>query len=70
MRPSTVILQVVGKRVDVTLSHEWGERQPRTQLIAIGEHGAMNDEVLRQTFDRCQAHQLGQGMPTLFAPLS
>jgi G3E family GTPase len=48
-----VILQVVGKRVDITLSHEWGERQPSTQLIAIGEHGAMNDEVLRQTFDRC-----------------
>ena len=50
-----VILQVVGKRIDITLSHEWGERQPCTRLIAIGEHGAMNDEVLRQTFDRCLA---------------
>ena len=48
-----VILQVVGKRVDITLAHEWGERRPSTQLIAIGEHDAMNDEVLRQTFDRC-----------------
>ena len=50
-----VILQVVGKRVDISLSHEWGERQPCTRLIAIGEHWAMNDERLRQTFDRCVA---------------
>jgi G3E family GTPase len=50
-----VVLQVVGKRVDITLSHEWGERQPCTQLIAIGEHGATNDEALRRTFDRCLA---------------
>ena len=49
------VLQVVGKRVDIRLSHEWGERQPRTRLIAIGGHDAMNDEVLRQTFDRCVA---------------
>jgi G3E family GTPase len=49
------VLQVVGKRVDITLSDEWGERLPCTQLIAIGERGATNDEALRQTLDCCFA---------------
>jgi G3E family GTPase len=48
-----VILQVVGKRVDISVAHHWGEQRPCTRLVAIGEHGAMNDAALRQTFDRC-----------------
>ena len=50
-----VILQVVGKRIDISLSNEWGEGQPCTRLIAIGEHGALNEDGLRQSFDGCLA---------------
>ena len=48
-----VILQVVGKRVEISVAHHWGEQQPCTRLVAIGEHGAMNDDALREGFDRC-----------------
>ena len=27
------VLQVVGRRVDVSLQGEWGERSPRTQIV-------------------------------------
>ncbi|MGH9576801.1 MAG: CobW family GTP-binding protein, partial [Terriglobales bacterium] len=49
------VLQVVGKRVDLTLENEWGERTPRTQIVAIGAHGTLNGEALREKFDRCLA---------------
>ena len=47
------VLQVVGKRVDLTLEHEWGDRTPRTQIVAIGAYGTMDGAALRETFDRC-----------------
>jgi G3E family GTPase len=50
-----VVLQVVGKRVDLVLDNEWGDRLPRTQVVAIGAHGALIGEALRQQFDRCVA---------------
>ncbi|WP_319454429.1 MULTISPECIES: GTP-binding protein [unclassified Mycobacterium] len=33
------VLQVVGKRVDISLWDAWGERTPRTQLVVIGGGG-------------------------------
>ena len=47
------ILQVVGKRVDLTLENEWGGRTPRTQIVAIGAHGTMDAAALREKFDGC-----------------
>ena len=47
------VLQVVGKRVDLTLENEWGDRTPRTQIVAIGAYGTLNDASLREKFDRC-----------------
>jgi len=47
------VLQVVGKRVDLSLQNEWGGRMPRTQIVAIGAHGVVDGEALRQTFERC-----------------
>lgn len=47
------VLQVVGKRVDLTLEHEWGDRTPRTRIVAIGAHGAMDGSALREKFNRC-----------------
>jgi hypothetical protein len=30
------VLQVVGRRVDITLENEWGDRTPRTQIVVVG----------------------------------
>ena len=58
-----VILQVVGKRVDISIENRWGSRTPRTQIVAIGAHGATHGEALREQFDRCLAGPL-QATPT------
>jgi hypothetical protein len=47
------VLQAVGKRVDLTLERAWGERVPRTGIVAIGAHGAVDGEALRKSFDGC-----------------
>ena len=49
------VLQVVGKRVDVSLDSKWGKRVPRTQIVAIGAHGKVDDAALRKQFDACIA---------------
>ena len=49
------VLQVVGKRVDLALESEWGDRIPRTQIVAIGAEGAVDGEALRDRFDLCVA---------------
>ncbi len=47
------VLQVVGRRVDISLEDEWGKRVPRTQIVAIGAPGAIDPEVLSDKFDQC-----------------
>jgi G3E family GTPase len=47
------VLQVVGKRVNISLDREWGDDAPRTRIVAIGAPGALDRESLRQRFDRC-----------------
>jgi G3E family GTPase len=49
------ILQVVGKRVDLTLENEWGNRPPRTQIVAIGAHDRVDDTKLQELFETCLA---------------
>ena len=49
------ILQVVGKRVDLTLEHDWRDKRRRTQIVAIGAREAMNAQALRESFERCVA---------------
>lgn len=49
------VLQVVGRRADVTLQDEWGERKPRTQIVAIGAPGSLDPKNLREQFDACLA---------------
>ena len=50
-----VILQVVGKRVDIAVGDEWNGREPRTRIIAIGAHDGVDGAALREVFDRCRA---------------
>ena len=48
------VLQVVGKRVDLTLENDWGGRTPRTQIVAIGAHGTLDGAALKEALDRCR----------------
>ena len=47
------ILQVVGRRADVALEDEWGERTPRTRIVAIGAVGGVDAQALTEQFDSC-----------------
>lgn len=49
-----VVLQVVGKRGDLMLEGEWGDRRRRSQIVAIGAHGKLDHATLQELFDRCQ----------------
>jgi G3E family GTPase len=49
-----VILQVVGKPVDIAVGDEWEGREPRTRLVAIGAYGGVEEAALREVFDRCR----------------
>ncbi len=53
------VLQVVGKRVDISVESEWGQRTPRTQIVAIGAHGGLDGLALRETFETCFASMAG-----------
>jgi G3E family GTPase len=49
------VLQVVGKRVDISLAGGWNGRTSRTQIVAIGARGTVDGDALREHFDRCLA---------------
>ena len=49
------ILQVVGRRADVTLEEEWGDRRPRTRIVAIGAPGRFDRAELQAHFESCVA---------------
>ena len=50
-----VILQVVGKRVDIAVEGGWNGREPLTRIVAIGAHDGVDGVALREVFDRCRA---------------
>lgn len=41
-----IIVQVVGKRIDIARNGTWGDRAPRTQIVAIGAPGAITEDML------------------------
>ena len=47
------VLQVVGRRVDISLQDEWGQRAPRTQIVAIGAAGGIDTSLLKKTVASC-----------------
>ena len=47
------VLQVVGRRADVALFDEWGDRPRRTQIVAIGAPKSIDPAVLKERFDAC-----------------
>jgi G3E family GTPase len=46
------VLQVVGKRIDLSLQDGWGGRRPRTQIVVIGAAGSINEAMLRDQFQK------------------
>jgi G3E family GTPase len=52
------VLQVVGRRVDIALQDEWGDRTPRTQIVVIGAANSLDPEKLRQQFDMTVAPRI------------
>jgi hypothetical protein len=51
------VLQVVGRRVDISIHDEWGHRAQRTQIVAIGAAGSIDADLLENTFVSCIAPQ-------------
>ena len=49
------VLQLVGRRVDISLQDEWGSRVPSTRIVAIGEVGSIDASLLEETFASCIA---------------
>ncbi|MFC9833882.1 CobW family GTP-binding protein [Rhodococcus sp. NPDC127530] len=49
------VLQVVGKRVDIALQDQWGERTPRTRIVVIGAAGRIDAAALRAQIEMAQA---------------
>ena len=51
-----VILQSVGRRSDISLETEWGDREPQTQIVAIGAPDSINNDELTSLFESCVAN--------------
>jgi G3E family GTPase len=47
------VLQVVGRRVEISLQNEWAGRAPRTQIVAIGAAGSIDASLLKKTLAFC-----------------
>lgn len=48
-------LQIVGRRTEITELDEWGERTPRTKIIAIGSSNDLDSNSLTALFESCIA---------------
>lgn len=48
------ILQVVGRRVDISLEEAWGDRTPATRIVAIGARASLDVAKLWDGFDGCR----------------
>ena len=53
------VLQVVGRRVDISIQEEWGARARRTQIVAIGAAGSIDASLLEKTFATCISAVVG-----------
>lgn len=47
------VLQVVGRRMNVTSMHDWQGKTPKTQIVAIAAHGSIDAKRLKKLFDGC-----------------
>ena len=47
------VIQVVGRRTDIELIDEWGDHQPKTQIVAIA-NSEIDEAALQFAFESCQ----------------
>ncbi len=47
------VVQVVGRRVDISIQGEWGERPRRSQIVAIGAAGGVDSSLLEASLTSC-----------------
>jgi G3E family GTPase len=47
------VLQVVGRRVDISIQNEWGKRMQGTRIVAIGAPGSFDAGLLDAAFATC-----------------
>jgi len=57
------VLQVVGRRVDISLQEDWGDRIPRTQIVAIGAAGSIDASLMEKTFASCISASVPASQP-------
>jgi len=48
------VLQVVGRRVDISLQDEWGRRAPRTQIVVIGAANGIDPDMLSKQLNMAE----------------
>jgi len=53
------VLQVVGRRIEITLGEPWGEEVPTTRVAAIGTREDLNREALETTMALSCAPSIG-----------
>ncbi|MCK4978174.1 MAG: GTP-binding protein, partial [Anaerolineales bacterium] len=46
-------LQIVGRRTEISELDEWGERAPRTKIVAIGSSNEIDPDSLTALFESC-----------------
>lgn len=51
------MLQLVGKRIRLDADQAWGTQPPKTELVFIGEPGALDPVELQAKFDQCLAER-------------
>ena len=47
------VFQLVGKRAQIVLEDGWGQQEPYTQIVVIGQADTFSAEQLQQLFDQC-----------------
>jgi len=57
------VLQVVGRRSDVTFDRPWNGTPKRSRIVAIGSPHAIDARVLAQLFNQCRADMAGLPPP-------
>lgn len=54
-----IALQIVGRRTEINELDEWGERTPRTKIVAIGSSDEINPDLLTALFENCLSYPEG-----------
>ena len=53
-----VTLQIVGRRTEISVLDDWGERIPRTKIVAIGSAKEIDPDKLTALFESCTSEPM------------